>query len=200
MAVHNVTVNHLRETIKGRWKNSVKLCVFIVDINLVYFRCGIIFSLDSAYSLQEGLATLVWNCVKMSMIYFIILLWRSPSLFRWDRFIFDMFLLVDHTVVKCWCLSRHLQIFFSALNEVHQFLSQRRSALVLTQSGLTSQLSKSNKHDEHILTFWPCCCRLKYTWTENENLWSVGFNQKCQGCCLFSKPRTRSAGSSVWKE
>jgi len=27
----------------------------------------------------------------------------------------------------------------------------------------------------------------KYTWTENENLWSVGFNKKWQGC-FFSKP------------
>jgi len=54
----------------------------------------------------------------MSMINSVVSLWRSPSLFRWDRFIFDILFLVDHTVVKCWCLSRHLQILFSALNEV----------------------------------------------------------------------------------
>jgi len=66
----------------------------------------------------------------MSMIDSMVLLWRSPSLFRWDRFIFDIFVLVDHTVVKCWCLSRHLETFFSALNEVRQFLSQRCGALV----------------------------------------------------------------------
>jgi len=48
----------------------------------------------------------------MSMIDSIVLLWRSPSLFNWDRFIFEIFLLVHHTVVKCWSLSRHLQIVF----------------------------------------------------------------------------------------
>jgi len=48
---------------------------------------------------------------------------------------------------------------FSALNEVHQFLPNG-VAHCLTQSGLTSQLSKSNKHDESVLTFWLCCCRL----------------------------------------
>jgi len=60
----------------------------------------------------------------MSMIDSIVLLWRwrNPSLFRWNRFIFEIFLFVDHTVVN-WCLSRHLQIVFSALNEIHQFLS-----------------------------------------------------------------------------
>jgi len=41
---------------------------------------------------------------------------------------------------------------FSALNEVHQFLPNG-VAHCLTQSGLTSQLSKSNKHDESVLTF-----------------------------------------------
>jgi len=70
----------------------------------------------------------------------------------------------------------------------------------LIQSGLTSQLSKSNKHGENILTFWRCCCRLKYTWTENESLGSVVFNKKCQGCCLFSKPGTRRSRRSAWKE
>jgi len=40
MAVPNVTVNHLRGTIKRHWKNSVKLCVFCgykFGIYLVYF-------------------------------------------------------------------------------------------------------------------------------------------------------------------
>jgi len=59
----------------------------------------------------------------MSMIDSIDLLWRSPSLFRWDRFVFEIFLLVDHTVVKYWCLSLFIKIVFSALNEVNQFLS-----------------------------------------------------------------------------
>jgi len=36
MAVHKVTVNHLRETIKRHRKNIVKLYVFVIDINLVY--------------------------------------------------------------------------------------------------------------------------------------------------------------------
>jgi len=36
MAVHNVTVNHLRETIKRHRKNSAKLYVFVIDINLIY--------------------------------------------------------------------------------------------------------------------------------------------------------------------
>jgi len=30
---------------------------------------------------------------KMSMIDPIVLLWRSPSLFRWDRLIFEIYLL-----------------------------------------------------------------------------------------------------------
>ena len=71
----------------------------------------------------------VWNCVKTSMIDSIVLLWCSPSLFRWNRSILEKFLLVDHTELKCWYLSRHLQIIFSPLKEVHQFLSQRHSAL-----------------------------------------------------------------------
>ena len=58
-------------------------------------------------------------------------------------------------------------------------------------------LSKSNKHGENVLTFWPCCFRLKYTWTENENLWSVGLNKMWQDC-LFCKPG--SFGNWVWKE
>jgi len=33
LAVHNVTVNHLRETIKRHWKNSVKINVSVIDIN-----------------------------------------------------------------------------------------------------------------------------------------------------------------------
>jgi len=54
---------------------------------------------------------------------------------------------------------KHYKKFFSALNEVHQFLSQRRtinsslSLSSLTQSGLTSQPGKSNKHSENVLTF-----------------------------------------------
>ena len=47
----------------------------------------------------------------------------------------------------------------------------------ILQQNCALQLSKSNKHGENVLTFWPCCCRLKYTWIENENLWSVGFNE-----------------------
>jgi len=67
----------------------------------------------------------------------------------------------------------------------------------LTPSGLTSLLGKSNKHGENILTFWTCCCRLKYTWIENENLRNVVFNKKCQGCYLFSKPRTSDGVSRL---
>jgi len=37
MAVHNVTVNYLHETIKRHCKNSVKLYVFVIDIYLVDF-------------------------------------------------------------------------------------------------------------------------------------------------------------------
>jgi len=33
LAVHNVTVNHLRETIKRHWKNSVKINFSVTDIN-----------------------------------------------------------------------------------------------------------------------------------------------------------------------
>jgi len=32
--------------------------------------------------------------------------------------------------VKYWCLLRHYKKFFSALNEVHQFLFQQRSSVV----------------------------------------------------------------------
>jgi len=48
MAVHNVTGNHLRETIKRHRKNSVKLYVFVIGINFVY--TWYIFILDLAYS------------------------------------------------------------------------------------------------------------------------------------------------------
>jgi len=50
--------------------------------------------------------------MKMSMTDSIDLLWPSPSLFRWDRFIFETFLLVDHSAVECWCLSMHYEKFF----------------------------------------------------------------------------------------
>jgi len=51
----------------------------------------------------------------------------------------------------------------------------------LTQSGLTSQLNLINMvktywHFDHVVIL----TKLKYTWAENENLWSVGFNKKCQ--------------------
>jgi len=48
---------------------------------------------------------------------------------------FQIYLLVDHSKMLVF---KALQKVFSALNEVHQFLSS------LTQSGLTSQPSKSN--------------------------------------------------------
>jgi len=36
-----------------------------------------------------------------------------------------------YIIVKCWCLLRHYKkFFFSALNAVHQILSQWRSSLV----------------------------------------------------------------------
>jgi len=46
-----VTVNHSHETIKIKkaLKNSIKLYVFVIDINLVYI--WYIFRLDSVYSL-----------------------------------------------------------------------------------------------------------------------------------------------------
>jgi len=65
---------------------------------------------------------------KMSMIDPIVLLWRSPSLFRWDRLIFEIYLLVDHSKMLVFITA--FQIFFSVLNEVHQFLFQQRSSLV----------------------------------------------------------------------
>jgi len=48
----------------------------------------------------------------MSMIDSVVFYWRSPSLFRWDRFIVKIFSLVGDTVVKCYCLSRHYKYFF----------------------------------------------------------------------------------------
>jgi len=49
MALHNATVNHLRETIKLHCKNSNKLLFFVTYLNLVCV--WYIFRLDLVYSL-----------------------------------------------------------------------------------------------------------------------------------------------------
>jgi len=49
MALHNATVNHLRETMKRHWKTGIELYVFVTDINLVYI--WYVLRLDLVYSL-----------------------------------------------------------------------------------------------------------------------------------------------------
>jgi len=41
-------------------------------------------------------------------------------------------------------------------------------------------LSNNNKRGETILRSWPCCCCFKYIWSDNENLWGVGFNREAR--------------------
>jgi len=47
-------------------------------------------------------------------------------------------------------------------------------------------MTRHQSNGENVLTFWQSCCRLKYTWTENENLWNVRFNKKWQAQVVFS--------------
>jgi len=52
----------------------------------------------------------------------------------------------------------HYQRVFSAMNEEHEFLSQRRSSLIYVEVASISKLSCSNKHGESVITSWICCC------------------------------------------
>jgi len=84
---------------------------------------------------------------------------------------------------------------FLALNEVHQFLSKRRSALVQLEVALPHNqervinIVKTFWYFDHVLVRW-----------NTPELRTKTSEVLDQGCGLFSKPRTRSAGSSAWQE